>query len=44
MYNWISICIIIILYSTMSSIVYLRNRKSNVIYAYLNEYVWDDVK
>ncbi len=28
----------------MSSIVYLKNRKSNIIYAYLNEYVWDEVK
>ena len=29
---------------TMSSIVYLRNRKSNTIYAYLNESVWDESK
>jgi len=28
----------------MSSIVYLRNRKSNTIYAYLNESVWDPEK
>ena len=28
----------------MSSIVYLRNRKSNTIYAYLNESVWDPDK
>ncbi len=28
----------------MSSIVYLRNAKSNTIYAYLNESVWDPVK
>ncbi len=28
----------------MSSIVYLRNRKTNTIYAYLNESVWDPEK
>ncbi len=28
----------------MSSIVYLRNSKSNTIYAYLNESTWDPVK
>ena len=28
----------------MSSIVYLRNRKSNTVYAYLNESIWDPEK
>ena len=28
----------------MSSIVYLRNRKTNTIYAYLNESIWDPEK